>query len=1173
MTTFKDKVSLQIEQQLPEFVRAESPNFIAFMKAYYEFMESAELKLTTLGTVDSILLEAQPVDASSINYVLLQDTNRYRPGELDTILLEAYDVVGDPVARTVGAFVNGETITGSTSNATALIRTADVNENSRLFISAQSSFIIGETVTGSTSNATGVISDYTANPVQNIQQLMDYDDVDNTVGSFFEQFKEAFLRTIPRELTTGVNERNLLKNIKDLYRSKGTKKGHELFFRVLLNEEPILYYPKQDMLRVSDGDWSTDQILRVTLGDDTILMENAAAGSDIFILLEDGAQVKLEDSVLGTSNLLTLVGQEITQRAVIDLSVLAGGTYYTDQINSTTGQYYNYAVINTATALVDQVVAYTLSGEAVYEIILSKDSAVGTFATGHTITATSNDDPDTTLYGKLTSIVTSYDATTSTSSQYYSTTDPLTITAENGSDASASILTLTSGTITEMIVDAGGSGYEIGDVITVDNANTNGALLAGEVTVVNGGIAPEAGDLVGAWNISLETATSGAPGSIITENAQLIIRSSNKTFSVGETITGKTSGATGTVILNDQSTVLDYAVVTGTFVINEVITGAVVSGVTTATATITTVDTDVRVEQQEAYNMVATDHIVLEPDTVFADGVIGDLIVQENGTGDGDVTNVRVSAEGWGYTALPTLSLPTTGSRTGGTVYAKGTGVGNIEDVKIIDAGVHYTSPVTVTAYTNFLCTDFTGTFETGETITGGTSGATGTYEDTDATRNIIKLSGVVGVFIGGVHKSGETITGGTSGETAIINSYTPISLKANQGTLGDTTGRFLNQDGFISDDSKKIQDSYYYQDYSYVVKTASSINIWRDRLIAAVHPAGWAVFGQVDIATAVQSIANITSVFGLGGLYRLIWNVLIGRRLGTTDQGTLSTSPDAGVSDPSTPTPALAVTGSGSFTNGQVITGGTSGATGLVFSDTTPADERLIHFTSLTGIFLVGETISSGATSATVVTVYGLLGQRDLTLTRHLEIIVPPKYMTGQRYGFAPAYRDVDNWKWVPSQVATATSTRTFNSMDVYPVYLNMITTISSAINDSVTTIPVTATDDLPTAGTIKLGTEEITYTGRSTASGAGNLTGATRGANSTAAASHLINANLTEVRNAVKLKVGWRIADWALFDDQLTTVTIAKVMQGYANTNTSWLGSPKNGRCIDAEITVGKT
>ena len=125
----------------------------------------------------------------------------------------------------------------------------------------------------------------------------------------------------------------------------------------------------------------------------------------------------------------------------------------------------------------------------------------------------------------------------------------------------------------------------------------------------------------------------------------------------------------------------------------------------------------------------------------------------------------------------------------------------------------------------------------------------------------------------------------------------------------------------------------------------------------------------------------------------------MIGRRLGTTDQGTLSTSPDAGINDPSTPTPALEVTGSGTFTNGQVITGGTSGATGLVFSD---LDEgaRLIHFTSLTGIFLVDETITSGAVTATVKKVYGLLGQRDLTLTHHIEIVKPPIAMVGSTYG-----------------------------------------------------------------------------------------------------------------------------------------------------------------------------
>ena len=81
----------------------------------------------------------------------------------------------------------------STSKATAVIRTEDINENSRLFISAQNDFIIGETVTGGTSNATGVISNYTANPVQNIQQLMQYADVDDTLDHFLSNLKKPSL--------------------------------------------------------------------------------------------------------------------------------------------------------------------------------------------------------------------------------------------------------------------------------------------------------------------------------------------------------------------------------------------------------------------------------------------------------------------------------------------------------------------------------------------------------------------------------------------------------------------------------------------------------------------------------------------------------------------------------------------------------------------------------------------------------------------------------------------------------------------------------------------------------------------------------------------------------------------------------------------------------------------
>ena len=105
MATLKNKVSIQVKSQLPDFVQGENPNFIAFMKAYYEFMESAELQLTSLGSVDSVLLEAQPVGAAATysNFVLLQNPSEYRQ-EINSVLLED---------TSNGVFVNGEIITGT----------------------------------------------------------------------------------------------------------------------------------------------------------------------------------------------------------------------------------------------------------------------------------------------------------------------------------------------------------------------------------------------------------------------------------------------------------------------------------------------------------------------------------------------------------------------------------------------------------------------------------------------------------------------------------------------------------------------------------------------------------------------------------------------------------------------------------------------------------------------------------------------------------------------------------------------------------------------------------------------------------------------------------------------------------------------------------------------------
>jgi hypothetical protein len=73
----------------------------------------------------------------------------------------------------------------------------------------------------------------------------------------------------------------------------------------------------------------------------------------------------------------------------------------------------------------------------------------------------------------------------------------------------------------------------------------------------------------------------------------------------------------------------------------------------------------------------------------------------------------------------------------------------------------------------------------------------------------------------------------------------------------------------------------------------------------------------------------------------------------------------------------------------------------------------------------------------------------------------------------------------------------------------------LSAAINASVTVIPLNSLVGFPTSGTILIGSEQITYTGQDT--DAITLTGATRGANGTSAASHADDATLFDYNSIV--------------------------------------------------------
>ncbi len=322
MAKFTDKISNLINSQAPEFVVTDHPKFLEFVKSYFTFMESAEISVTSVQTSDGIRLESElNTDTSTLQLDASRlDTDRTQLDAGDKVILES---------STYGKFTRGETVTGQTSKATAVILKEDL-ANGKLYISAQNKFIEGESLVGASSNATAILGDYKPNPVNTIQQLLEFRDPDKVISNFLTKFRNEFLNTIPENLDGSVDKRKLIKNIKSVYRAKGTNRGHEIFFRMLFGLPSETIYPRENMLRISDGKWTTNKILRAI----------AFAGSDTSLL----------------------IGRTITGQS------------------------------SGATAIVEAVSKFQIGANEITEFTLGGSSIQGTFQTGEEVRGTQSDD-------------------------------------------------------------------------------------------------------------------------------------------------------------------------------------------------------------------------------------------------------------------------------------------------------------------------------------------------------------------------------------------------------------------------------------------------------------------------------------------------------------------------------------------------------------------------------------------------------------------------------------------------------------------------------------------------------------------------------------------------------------------------------------------------------------
>ena len=100
-------------------------------------------------------------------------------------------------------------------------------------------------------------------PVKEQRNILDNTNIDITSEFFLKFLKNEFMQDIP--VNDELEQRVLIKNIKDFYRAKGSEKAYKLLFRILFNEDVDFYYPAKDILRASDGRWVVERSVKVDL--------------------------------------------------------------------------------------------------------------------------------------------------------------------------------------------------------------------------------------------------------------------------------------------------------------------------------------------------------------------------------------------------------------------------------------------------------------------------------------------------------------------------------------------------------------------------------------------------------------------------------------------------------------------------------------------------------------------------------------------------------------------------------------------------------------------------------------------------------------------------------------------------------------------------------------------
>ena len=219
---------------------------------------------------------------------------------------------------------------------------------------------------------------------------------------------------------------------------------------------------------------------------------------------------------------------------------------------------------------------------------------------------------------------------------------------------------------------------------------------------------------------------------------------------------------------------------------------------------------------------------------------------------DGKVLDIFVINKGTDYTKAPTIAIIESDVK----LFAQGSRIGRPKNVKMVKNGSSFHRDNTLLSeYTSSYTFAVTGygdsDFLKGETIT-QTSGndiiLRAKVNEWRHGSNLLKLSNIQGNV-----RNNLPLVGEISKTSATIKSEYKTVFDLDLRPYSNNTGSYRSDRGKLGVSNQRLTDSFFYQDYSYVVKSRTAIDNWRELVKETTHPAGFKLFGEVIIDPVID--------------------------------------------------------------------------------------------------------------------------------------------------------------------------------------------------------------------------------------------------------------------------------------------------------------------------------